>query len=58
MSPTVRKDCACPKVTCRRHTLCDECEAEQARKGNLPFCKRPRKVSLRDRIRELLGLGK
>lgn len=58
MIPTVRKDCPCPNTRCKRHTLCDECEVEQVRKGRLPYCKRPPKISLWDRIRELLGLGK
>jgi len=58
MSPTVREDCPCPKVTCKRHTLCDECETEQVRKGGLPFCRRPQKVSFWRRIRGLLGFGR
>ncbi len=41
MSPTIRPDCPCPNVTCRRHTRCDECEAAQILKGGLPYCKRP-----------------
>jgi hypothetical protein len=49
MSPTVRKDCPCPKVVCKRHTLCDECEASNALKGEIPFCRRP-KVSLLGKI--------
>jgi hypothetical protein len=49
MSPTVRKDCPCPKVVCKRHTLCDECEASNALKGEIPFCRRP-KVSLWGKI--------
>lgn len=57
MPPTIREDCPCPKVTCKRHTLCDECEAAQALKGGLPSCKRP-KVSFWGRIRKLLGPGK
>jgi len=55
MCPTVREDCPCPKVTCRRHTLCDECEAEQVRKGGLPFCRRP-KQSLWETIKKMLGI--
>jgi len=58
MSPTVREDCPCPKVTCKRHTLCDECEASNALKGEIPFCRRPPGKSLRDRISALLGLGR
>ena len=57
MSPTIREDCPCPKITCKRHTLCDECEAEQVLKGGLPFCKRPT-VSLWGRICKMLRLGK
>jgi hypothetical protein len=57
MSPTIREDCPCPKVTCKRHRLCDECETAQTLKGELPFCKRPA-ASLRGLIRKLLGLGK
>ena len=56
MCPTVRKDCPCPNMTCTRHTLCDECEEDQARKGGLPFCKRPPKKSLPARIRRALGM--
>ena len=56
MSPTIREDCPCPKVTCSRHTLCDECEAFRVAKGKLPFCRQP-KVSFWDRIRKMLGLG-
>ena len=55
MSPVIRADCPCPKTTCSRHTLCDECEAFRAAKGKLPFC-REQKVSFRDRIRKMLGL--
>jgi hypothetical protein len=57
MSPTIREDCPCPKTTCRRHSLCDECEAAHAPKGGLPFCKRPRR-SLRERICSLFLRGK
>ena len=52
MSPAIREDCPCPKTTCKRHALCDECEAAHIPKGGLPFCKRP-KVSLRKRIGKL-----
>jgi hypothetical protein len=57
MSPTVRKDCPCPNVSCKHHTLCDECEAEQVLKGKLPFCRRPKR-SLWRRIRKIFGLSK
>jgi hypothetical protein len=57
MSQRVREDCPCPKVTCKRHTLCDECEAAHIPKGGLPFCKRP-KVSLWERIQKVFGLKK
>jgi hypothetical protein len=57
MSPTVREDCPCPKITCKRHTLCDECGAAHIPKGGLPFCKRP-KLSLWERIGKLLRRGK
>ncbi|MDO8873248.1 MAG: hypothetical protein Q7V05_11040 [Methanoregula sp.] len=57
MSPTIRTDCPCPKTTCKRHTLCDECEAVRVAKGMLPFCKRA-KVSLWRRIRKMLEPGK
>ena len=43
MSPTIRRDCPCPKVTCTRHTLCDECEASNILKGEIPFCRRPKR---------------
>ena len=55
MSPTVRLDCPCPKTTCKRHTLCDECEAVRVAKGILPFCKQPA-LSLWGKIRKLFGL--
>lgn len=57
MSPTVREDCPCPKITCKRHTLCDECEASRMAQNKLPFCKRPA-ASLWHRIRKLLRLTK
>jgi hypothetical protein len=57
MSPIIREDCPCPKTTCKRHTLCDECEAVQIRKGGLPYCRRP-KISLWGRIRKLFRSGK
>ncbi|MGB9176040.1 MAG: hypothetical protein WCB46_04810 [Methanoregula sp.] len=57
MSPTVREDCPCPKTTCRRHRMCDECEEAHIPKGGLPFCKRPT-ISLWGKIRRLLSLGK
>jgi hypothetical protein len=57
MSPTIREDCPCPNVSCKHHTLCDECEAEQVLKGKLPFCRRP-KHSLWRRIRKMFGLSK
>jgi hypothetical protein len=53
MSPAIREDCPCPNTTCKRHTLCDECEASRVAHNKLPFCKRP-KVSLRERIARLL----
>ncbi len=53
MSPTVREDCPCPKTTCRRHTLCDECEAERAAQNKLPFCRRP-EIPLWQRIGKML----
>jgi len=55
MSPVIRDDCPCPKVTCLRHTLCDECEAFRMARGKLPFCRRS-KVSFLGRIRKMLGL--
>ena len=57
MPPVVREDCPCPKTTCKRFTLCDECEASHIPKGGLPFCKRPR-LSLWGKIRKFLGLKK
>jgi hypothetical protein len=57
MTPTVREDCPCPKVTCKRHKLCDECEASRLAQNKLPFCRRPA-ASLRVRICKLLGLTK
>lgn len=57
MPPTIREDCPCPNLTCRYHKLCDECEAAQARKGGLPFCRRPKR-SLWKRIKRLLGIQK
>ena len=57
MSPTVREDCPCPKTTCKRHTLCDECEASRAAQNRLPFCKRPA-ASLWGRIWKLFRWGK
>ncbi|MGA2918400.1 hypothetical protein [Methanoregula sp.] len=57
MSPTIREDCPCPKVTCSRHTLCDECEAAHAGKNGLPFCRRPKR-SFWSRIRKWLGIGR
>ena len=56
MSPVIRKDCPCPKVTCPRHTLCDECEAAQAQKAELPFCRRP-KHSFWQNVRKRFGIG-
>jgi hypothetical protein len=56
MPPVIREDCPCPKSTCSRHTLCDECEAFRASRGKVPFC-REQKVSFLGRIREILGLG-
>jgi hypothetical protein len=55
--PVVRKDCPCPKKTCKRFTLCDECEAAHVPKGGLPYCRRPKR-SLWGRIQKFLGLGK
>lgn len=55
MSPVVRKDCPCPKTTCKRHTFCDECEAAHVPNG-LPFCRRPKR-SLWGKIRKFLGWG-
>lgn len=57
MPPTIRKDCPCPKTTCERFTLCDECEADRLAKGMLPFCRRPKKT-FREKIRKLLGMKK
>jgi len=57
MSPTIRKDCPCPKTTCKRYTLCDECESFRMAKGMLPFCKQPA-LSFREKIRKMLGLKK
>ncbi|MDP3397450.1 MAG: hypothetical protein Q8S57_12410 [Methanoregula sp.] len=57
MSPIIRLDCPCPKTTCKRHTLCDECEADRMTKGMLPFCKLPA-LSLWGKIRKRLGLKK
>ncbi|MGB7788598.1 hypothetical protein [Methanoregula sp.] len=57
MSPTIRQDCPCPKVTCSRYSLCDECEAAHAGKGGLPMCRRPKR-SLWGRIRKWLGTGR
>jgi hypothetical protein len=57
MSPTIREDCPCPNVTCRRHTLCDECEAAQALKEGLPFCRRPKR-SLWGQICRIFRRGK
>lgn len=57
MPPTIREDCPCPNLTCRYHKLCDECEAAQAKKGGLPFCRRPKR-SLWKRIKRLLGIQK
>jgi len=48
----IRKDCPCPKTSCKRHTLCDECEAAREAKGMQPFCKRPKR-SLWEQIRKL-----
>lgn len=53
MSPTIRKDCPCPKTTCTRFTLCDECEAFREAKGMVPFCKEP-PLTLREKIRKML----
>ena len=36
----VKEDCPCPKISCRRHGLCDECIPHHAEKGKLPYCKR------------------
>jgi hypothetical protein len=58
MTQRVREDCPCPKVSCKRHTFCDECEAAHIPKGGLPFCKRPPKVSFWERISTLFRLGK
>jgi hypothetical protein len=57
MTPTVREDCPCPKTTCKRHTLCDECEASRLAQNKIPFCKRP-PASLLGRIRKLFGFKK
>jgi|GEM_PF-1704108 len=56
MPPTIRTDCPCPKITCKRHTLCDECEAVHGEKGGLPFCRRPKR-SLWGRIRKLFHIS-
>jgi hypothetical protein len=55
MSPTIREDCPCPKTTCKRYTLCDECEAVHVAKNGLPFCRRPQ-LSLWGKIRKRFGL--
>jgi hypothetical protein len=55
MSPVIRADCPCPKSTCSRHTLCDECEAFRKARGKVPFCRQPT-ASVWDRIRKMLGL--
>jgi len=55
MPPTIRKDCPCPKKTCERYTLCDECEAVHVVKGGLPFCRRPKR-SIWGKIRKFLGM--
>jgi hypothetical protein len=55
MSPVIRDDCPCPKSTCRRHTLCDECEAFRLARRKVPFCRQP-KVSFLGRIRKMLDL--
>jgi len=57
MSPTVREDCPCPKLTCKRHTLCNECEASNALKGEIPFCRRPKRT-LWGKICKLFRSGK
>ncbi|MDD1703367.1 MAG: hypothetical protein LUQ31_10350 [Methanoregula sp.] len=54
MSPVTRDDCPCPKVTCSRHTLCDECEAFRVARGKVPFCRR-QKVPNQDRILKIPG---
>lgn len=56
MSPVIRKDCPCPKVTCPRHTLCDECEAAQVQKAEVPFCRRPKRSFVQN-VKKLLGIG-
>lgn len=35
-----KEDCPCPKVSCRRHGICDECTPHHAEDGKLPYCKR------------------
>jgi hypothetical protein len=57
MSPTIREDCPCPNTSCKRHTLCDECEASRLAHNKLPFCKRP-ETSSWDRIARLFRRGK
>jgi hypothetical protein len=37
---TLKEDCPCPKLKCKRHGNCDVCEAYHGRKGRLPYCKR------------------
>jgi hypothetical protein len=39
----IRQDCPCPKKKCERHGKCEECTAHHAKKGKLPYCKRPEK---------------
>ena len=56
VQPVTRDDCPCPNTACRRHTLCDACEAFRAGQGKVPFC-RQQKVSLQDRTKKVLRLG-
>jgi len=35
-----KEDCPCPKISCRRHGICEECTPHHAEKGKLPYCKR------------------
>lgn len=57
MPPMIRPDCPCPKKTCQRYTLCDECRAVHVQNGGLPFCERP-KPSLWKKIKKMLGIRK
>ncbi|MDR3552457.1 MAG: hypothetical protein P4L75_04965 [Clostridia bacterium] len=38
-----KKDCPCPKIKCKRHGCCRECELHHAKRGRPTFCRRPEK---------------